>query len=138
MFRPKNGKSSSFNLSKIEIFISIEILKNVSFNWIDLLKDAAIYSIDKKFKIFNGKNIRWPIAEQYPSCQPLDLFDYFNMDANTPLQIFFNFSIVDNMQVTLLIEDRKKVTSRYFYPLQVWEGLLKPPLNKNCVFGIFL
>ena len=86
----------------------------MSFNWIDLLEDAAIYSMDKKFIIVNGFNIRWPIAEQYPSCQPLDLFDYFDMDAYTPLQIFFNFSIVDNMQVTLLIEDRNKVTSRYF------------------------
>ena len=85
----------------------------MSYNWNELLEDAAIYSIDKKFEIVNGMNISWLIAEQYPSCQPLDLFDYFNMDANTPLQIFFNFSIVDNMQVTLLIEDRKKVTSRY-------------------------
>ena len=92
----------------------IEILKNVSFNWNDFVNEAAIYSIDKIYKIVNGGNIRWPIAEQYPSCQPLDLFDYFDMDAYTPLQIFFNFSIVDNMQVTLLIEDRNKVTSRYF------------------------
>ena len=55
-------------------------MKNLTFNWNDFVKKAAVYSIDNSMKRIDGVNISWPIAEQYPSCQPLDLFDYFDMD----------------------------------------------------------
>ena len=84
----------------------------MTFNWNALVKKVRIYSIDNKMKSIYGMNISWPTVEQFPSCQPLDLFEYFEIDANTPLQIFFDLYLVDNMQVTLLLEDRNKVTSR--------------------------
>ena len=98
----------------------IEILKNVSFNWNDFVRKAGVYSIDNKYKTVRGMNISWPIAEQFPSCQPLDLFDYFDMEAKTPLQILFTFYLVDNMQVTFLLEDRNRVTSRSIYENRVY------------------
>ena len=65
----------------------------MTFNWNALVKKVRIYSIDNKMKSIYGMNISWPTVEQFPSCQPLDLFEYFEIDANTPLQIFFDLDI---------------------------------------------
>ena len=92
----------------------------MSYNWTDFIRNAGVYSIDNKYRTIHGMNISWPIAEQFPSCQPLDLFDYFEIDANTPLQIFFDLYLVDNMQVTLLLEDRNRVTSRSRFENRVY------------------
>ena len=92
----------------------------MSYNWTDFIRNAGVYSIDNKYKTVDGMNISWPIAEQFPSCQPLDFFDYFDMEAKTPLQILFTFYLVDNMQVTFLLEDRNKVTSRSRFENRVY------------------
>ena len=59
-----------------------------------------------------GKDINWSKADQYPSCQPLDLFDYYDMETFTPKHIFFAFNKIDNLGATLLLEDKNRVSSR--------------------------
>lgn len=90
-------------------------MKNLTFHWNDFVKKVRIYTNDNKEKSVNSMNIIWPTVEHFPSCKPLDLFDYFDINANTPQQIFFEFYLVDNMQVTLILEDRNKATSRSTY-----------------------
>ena len=87
-------------------------MKNVSFNWNNLIHEVEIYTTDRQFITVSGDAFNWSLVHQYYSCQLLDLFDYFDMDTITPKQIFFNFNKVDNVGVTLLIEERNKVVSR--------------------------
>ena len=80
-----------------------------------------------------GKDINWSKADQYPSCQPLDLFDYYDMDSFTPKHIFFAFNKIENLGATLMLEDRNRVSSRslrinrliYSGPLLVSNNLAK-------------
>ena len=95
------------------IHIFLEILKNISFNWNKLVKKVSIYTTDHQWFEVPGDDLYWPLAQQYPSCQLLDLFDYFNMDTITPKQIYFYFTEMYYFGVTLIIEERNKVTSRY-------------------------
>ena len=110
--------SNNFSECKLLIlFIFIEILKNVSQDWKNIFVRVAITLTDKKngrknYKYVYGSDIRWPIAEEYPSCQPLDLFDYSRMDALTPQSMTFLFGFGFNARLTLHIEDRNAVTSR--------------------------
>ena len=80
--------------------------------WNRIVRSVGIFTTESRWIWLNGKNISWSIAEQFPSCQLLDLFDYFDMESITPKQIFFNFQKMDNIGVTLLIEERNKMLSR--------------------------
>ena len=71
---------------------------------------STLYTI--LFNSILGKNIKWRKAEEYPSCQRLDLFDYYDMDSFTPQQVFFAFNKIDNLGATLLLEDKNRVSSR--------------------------
>ena len=61
----------------------------------------------------NPSSLSWPLAEKYPSCHTLDLFENFSIEDITPKQIFFVFYKMDKMSVTLLTEERNKVTLRW-------------------------
>ena len=80
--------------------------------WDEIVSFVRVHTIGHKNLIVSGKNITWPIAEQFPSCQVLDLFDYFDMKDNTPKQIFFVFNSNYSMKATLLLEERNKVVAR--------------------------
>ena len=112
----------------------IEILKNVSQDWKNIFIKIAITSIDKKngrkkYEYVYGRNIRWPIAEEYPSCQPLDLFDYSRMDALTPQRMTFKFKFGFNMRLTLHMEDRNAVTSRSIIHLILTLPAVRVPIG---------
>ena len=86
----------------------LETLRNISLDWNGIIRFINIYTGSQSI-VLEGKNITWPIAEQFPSCHPLDLFDYFDMDLLTPIkQISFHFNQVENIGVTILIEDKNK------------------------------
>ena len=80
--------------------------------WDEIVSFVRVHTIGHKNLIVSGKNVTWPIAEQFPSCQVLDLFDYFDMKDNTPKQIFFVFNSNYSMKATLLLEERNKVVAR--------------------------
>ena len=89
--------------------ICSEILKNVSLLWNDVVKGIGILTIDSHWIYFEGRNISWPLSEQYPSCQSFDLFDLFNMNSIVPSNIFIDFNTFDFLGATLLLEERNKV-----------------------------
>ena len=62
---------------------------------------------------FPGRNISWSLRPTYPSCQVIDLGEYFNLTEHTPLQILFYIKKVNNLSVSLYFEDRgRQVSSR--------------------------
>ena len=60
---------------------------------------------------FSGRNISWSLEPIYPSCQVIDLGDYFNLSVNTPLQILFYIKRVPNLSVSLYFEDKGRVVA---------------------------
>ena len=87
-------------------------MEDVSLKWNEYVKEVNIFTNDYQYLKMSGLNISWPLVEQYPSCHTLDLFETFNVEDITPLQIFFAFDKVKNMSVTLLTEERNKATFR--------------------------
>ena len=79
--------------------------------WNDLIYSVDIFTSEYKYQLF-GENISWFLVEQYPSCQLLDLHDYFEMATIVPQEIIFQFNTLDFISVNLLIEERNMVTSR--------------------------
>ena len=69
------------------------------------------YSLYIFIDSIQGKNIKWRQAEEFPSCQRFDLFDYYDMDSFTPDTIFFAFNKIDGLGATLLLEDRNRQRS---------------------------
>ena len=59
----------------------VDILRNVSSRWNDVVLLVRIYTADNEMLRLDGRNISWPLADQFPSCQLSDLFDYFNIPA---------------------------------------------------------
>ena len=85
----------------------------MSFNWNKIVKEMRIYAKDDYQQIIiKPKKIKWQIVEQYPSCQLVDLLDLYDMSKIAVKQVYFNFEVVENMGVTILMEDRNRATSR--------------------------
>ena len=108
------------------LYFYLDILKNVSMKWNNIVSSIRIHTIGHENKIVSGKNINWPIAEQFPSCQVLDLFDHFDMDKITPKQIYIFFNAEYSLKATLLLEERNKVVAR---------SLAKSRLEKEAGFS---
>ena len=113
----------------------IEILKNLSLEWVDILENVRI-----KEDVFKGgykvKQFNLSLAKQYPSCKVVDLDDYFDMKKITPLMIFFTFKRVENLGVTLKVEEKNRSlrslkSSRLMYtgPILSVPDLSKPIRN---------
>ena len=49
---------------------------------------------------------------QYPLCQSIDLWDYFDFHEHAPLRIEFYMNADPNIGVTLHIEERNRLTFR--------------------------
>ena len=60
----------------------------------------------------HSADINWSLAPEFPSCQTIDILKYFNLKAAAPRQIFFNFNNVENIGVSLYVEDRSKALRR--------------------------
>ena len=120
----------------------LDILKNISLNWNKIVKGITIYTNENYEKIsIQGEKIHWKMVAQYPSCQTIDLFDFFNSEKRAIKEIHFKFNMVKNMGVTLLIEDRIRATSRtlqenmmtYFGPALDYQDLMKPFFNRAII-----
>ena len=113
-------------------------MKNVSFNWNNLIHEVEIYTTDLQIIKVSGDDFNWSFVHQYYSCQLLDLFDYFDMNTITPKQIIFYFYKVNYFDVTLIIDERNKITSRYLkYSRLMSSGpSLKLNLNETMVIQV--
>ena len=67
-------------------------------------------------KVVRSKDIRWSPAPEYPSCQTIDIANYFDLNTYSPKQIMFGFNKMKNIGVSLHIVERNKALKR---PLKV-------------------
>ena len=92
-----------------------------------LVDEVEISTIKEEYFTVSGKDIKWQIAEQYPACQSLDLFDYFDIEKYKPWIVKFKFLKTDNLGVSLMLEERNKAVSRSLYSNRLsYSG---PPLD---------
>ena len=95
-----------------DIFLT-EMLKNVSFNWSNLIDYIWVYGtdIENDSHYISGSNINWNLITQYPNCQILDFLDYFDFHF-TPkrLEIYIGDNL--NVEILMYVEDRRKVVNR--------------------------
>ena len=95
-----------------KVFFYSDILKSVSFNWTNILSKIQVYHTNEEWTIVSSNKINWAQGPEFPSCQTLDILQYFNFTAAAPRQIFFNFNKVENIGVSLYVEDRSKALRR--------------------------
>ena len=95
------------------MYIYSGIFKSLSLDWSNILSQILVYPTSTKHMYFSGRNISWSLEPIYPSCQVIDLGDYFNLSVHTPLQILFYIKRVPNLSVSLYFEDKgRAVASR--------------------------
>ena len=89
-------------------FILIDVLLNVSFNWKDILKQVDLWTMDRSKFTVAGKDINWTlIPSGYPTCQAVDLTQSFDLKKLTPMFFVFKFFPLENLGISLQIEDLK-------------------------------
>ena len=95
----------------------LEILKKVAFNWTNIITRIKLYTINNKSFYTYGSNISKLLPTiQYPSCHIIDLINFFDMKTMTPLQIFFTCGRVENLGISIFVQERNKMLKR---PLKV-------------------
>ena len=74
-----------------------------------IVKEITININENYEKIeIKGEQIEWKLAEQYPSCQSIDLFELFKLKKSTIRKVQFRFRIVENMGVGCILFVMKK------------------------------
>ena len=94
------------------LLLILEVLKNVSFNWNNIISEVHVYTTNKTVYAIDGENMTWSLTQQYPSCQMLDMTEYFDFEEYTPLQIFIYLSKLDKIGVSVFFEETNKALSR--------------------------
>ena len=54
-----------------------------------------------------GTDIKWSLLPSYPTCQAVDLAQYFDLKKLTPLFFVFTFFPRENLGLSLYVEDRE-------------------------------
>ena len=54
-----------------------------------------------------GEDIEWSMIIAYSACKTVDISKIWNLKENSPLYIYFQFNEIDNLGVSLKVEDRK-------------------------------
>ena len=94
-------------LSKVNLLL-IDVLSNVSFNWKDILRQVDLWTMDRTKFTVTGTDIKWSLLPSgYPTCQAVDLTQYFDLKKVTPMFFVFKFFPRENLGLSLHIEDRE-------------------------------
>ena len=70
----------------------LEVLKKLSYNWTEIIKYIEISTKDDWYYV-PGENITWNLAPLYPTCQLLDLTNYFDFNSKKILSVYFSLAI---------------------------------------------
>ena len=62
--------------------------------------------MDRTKYTVTGTDIKWSLLPSYPTCQAVDLTQYFDLKKVTPKVFVFNFFPRENLELSLQIEDR--------------------------------
>ena len=90
----------------------LDVVRNISIDWNYLVENILVYTTEKESYYVDGQDIVWDNVPQYPSCQTIDLMEYFDFDSYTPLEVLFYVAQVENFGITIHFEDRNTVLSR--------------------------
>ena len=102
------------NFIQYILFICIsDVLSNVTFDWRSILRIIIIRNPSGNWLTWiPGKNISWSLIPQFPACQTLNISHYFDLKRDAPTQIIFHFNKIQNLGITVEIEDIRKSLSR--------------------------
>ena len=103
-----NGKSSCSHTYYKQFISFLDILAEVSFDWAKIIHTVSIANTEHEKISVPGHDIIWSKVPIFPACQRIDLVDQFDLQQHKPQQIFFHISILDDVEVTLFIEERNK------------------------------
>ena len=84
------------------------MLNQVSFNLTSIISSLAIITRTGDYVEIPASSLGFSnnLNPIYPFCYTLDLNSYFNIKKQTPLGIYFYFKIINNVEVSLYIEDK--------------------------------
>ena len=83
------------------------MLSNVSMNWSSIVKEVGILTAEGTKLTITGENISWPAQFIFPTCQLIDLTDFWDLQVNTPLYMWVNF-YKHHRSVAIHILDKNK------------------------------
>ena len=59
------------------------------------------------------EGIQWSLIPQFPVCQTIDITQYKNLTSkDTPQYVYLNFNKVEDLRMTVTIEDRLKMLTK--------------------------
>ena len=123
-----------------------DVLSTVSFEWRNIVEEVSFLSWEEKWIKIPGENLSWYHHDIFPGCQNLNL-SQFDLNILRPKQILVDFFKVDNLGVSLLLEDKRKalrkrsITSNildYDGPFMEIENLKEPKRQKNVMKNLFM
>ena len=76
-------------------------------NWSYIVKEVGILTIKGKKLTITGRDITWPKTFIFPTCQMIDLTDFWDLKLHTPLYMWLNFH-KHNRSVALTLFDKNK------------------------------
>ena len=74
---------------------------------------------DKDYKDILGVNISWSLVPQYPSCQIINIQNYFFDNSKSIRQILVNLGNIENLEVRDAFQKKKLLRRRHW---SIWEG----------------
>ena len=95
------------------MFSILDILHHLSYNWSEIIEEIWLYGTDLESEqyLIDGKNISFSPIPLFPNCQSIDLMEYLDLKAITPMLVQIFFGGVD-LEILVYIEDRSKVVGR--------------------------
>ena len=76
---------------------SVIVLPKNSINWSSIITTVGVSSTDYGWHEVNGDDINWSLVPQYPTCQSINLWDYFRLYDYTPQEVNFYLGEVENL-----------------------------------------
>ena len=92
---------------KSQILFS-EVIFDRMFDFGKVVKEVGLISRNGGIKFVKlGVDIEWSLIIAYSACKTVDLAKIWNLKEHSPLHVWFQFNEIDNLGVSLKVEDRK-------------------------------
>ena len=129
---------SNFSSSQKKLFLAV--LKNIMFDWTAIIDKIEIYTTEYKWNMIQVKRLKWPEHPIYPACVSLN-FKEFVKKKHQIWRIRFRFKKLDNIGISLAIENEKHSTSRaifsnllYYNGPEIQNANLTKPMQAKYIF----
>ena len=89
----------------------IGILKNISFDWNDIIFDIEVYYQLSSLLVVNGSDLNFSRVPSFPNCKTIDILELIPK-CDAPTQIFVQLKGIKNLGVDLYMLDRHVASKR--------------------------